>query len=55
MKEVWMDDVNSMALKLSDIIKQEWGVDDVNKEEQIFIDLASMLERYSNGEYRNHN
>ena len=55
MKEVWMEDVNSMALKLCDIIKQEWDVDDVNKEEQIFIDLASTLENYSNGEYRSHN
>jgi hypothetical protein len=55
MKQLWMDDVNSMALKLSDIVVKEWEIHDVKTEEQIFTDLLHLLEEYSNGEYRNYN
>jgi hypothetical protein len=58
-KQIWMDDVVSIALEATELIQKrlkEHGIEVKDAQEDEFhIPIFNALEKYSNGDYRNNN
>jgi hypothetical protein len=58
-KEIWMDDINSIALEVTELIQKrlkEHGIEVKDEQEdEFYVPIFNALEKYANGDYRNNN
>jgi len=58
-KELWMDDVGTIALEATELIQsrlKEKGIElRTPEEDKFYVPIFDVLEKYSNGEYKNYN
>lgn len=55
-KELWMENVSDIALEASNIIQERlksFGIElNSEQEDEIYVPLVNIIEKYSNGNYR---
>jgi len=58
-KQMWAEDVNSLTVKLIDVIEDEFKKRNMTlsdeKSDELFDNFQEMLEQFSTGDYKNYN
>jgi len=58
-KEIWMDDINSIALEATELIQKRLKEYEIEikdeQEDEFYVPVFNALEKYTNGDYRNNN
>ena len=55
MKELWLEDLESILPEIADQLCSRWDINDQEQGELVFEALWFALEKFTTGEYRNHN